>query len=281
MDQCLAKDKNLFQRCTSSLHKTNESLGDRAIQPDQQSQPRRGNVTRVQPVLSVLEISRMASPALSNLSFLQIVDLCDNVELRRDAPDVLYDAKFPEVEQLVPFALTDALRSPIVGLLRPAIIQQLVLENKRSRELGNQEVWNLRLNKDQHRSLDNGRSIGPLVSFNDWVDDHSKRTATLAEICQRWRDTGLFSDVCGPKKWRNEMYAVYADPFAIHDHPNDGDKVAGKELNYVFEMERSACGLFGVITYGVHMSIYEEDIDESGRKSLRVWVPTRALTKPT
>ena len=75
------------------------------------------------------------------------------------------------------------------------------------------------------------------------------------------------------------MYSVYADPFGVHDHP----AIAGHEvgLNYVFEMERSACALFGLVTYGVHMSIYEEIVQDDGQSSLRVWVPTRALTKPT
>lgn len=216
---------------------------------------------------------------MSALSFLQVVDLCDNVDLRRDAPDVLCDAKHAETEQLVPFTLTDALDSPIVGLLRPPIVKQLALENERSKELGSEQVWKLRLNKDEHRTLANGRSIGPCISFNDWVDTPGRRNAALKEICERWRDTALFPDVCGPKKWRGEMYAIYADPFGLHDHPDHNQ--GGKSLNYAFEMERSACALFGVITYGVHMSIYEEDVDEKGQKAVRIWVPTRALTKPT
>ena len=217
----------------------------------------------------------MAPPSLSNLSFLQIVDLCDNVDLRRDSPDVLYDAKYPEHEQLVPFALTAALDSPILGLLRPRVVQQLVLENERSREANAPEVWNIQLNKEEHRLLSNGRSIGPCISFKDWLDSPTKRTAAMAEICQRWRDRELFPDICGPKKWRNEMYPIYADPFGVHDHP-DQVKV-GASLNYVFEMERSACSLFGVITYGVHMTIYV-DVPEVGCK---IWVPKRARTKPT
>ncbi|KAF6745973.1 nudix hydrolase 20 [Ephemerocybe angulata] len=219
------------------------------------------------------------SPALSGLSFLQLVELCDNVDLRRDAPDVLYDARYPEDEQLVPFALTDALDSPVVGLLRPEIVQRLVLENESSRQKNVQELWAIRLDKNTHRSLSNGRSIGPCISFAAWVDSPAKRTAALKELCERWRDSGMFPEVCGPKKWRNEMYAIYADPFGAHDYPDQD--TGGKPLNYVFEMERSACALFGVITYGVHMSIYEEDVDDKGRKSLRIWVPTRALTKPT
>lgn len=75
------------------------------------------------------------------------------------------------------------------------------------------------------------------------------------------------------------MYPIYADPFGVHDHPDHPS--TGKALNYVFEMERSACALFGVITYGVHMNIYEEHVDNDGHRSIKIWVPTRALTKPT
>ena len=78
------------------------------------------------------------------------------------------------------------------------------------------------------------------------------------------------------------MYPVYADPFGIHDHP-DSNGPGGKEanLNYAFEMERSACPLFGIVTYGVHLNIYEETAQTDGTTALRVWVPTRSPTKPT
>ncbi|KAH7919390.1 hypothetical protein BV22DRAFT_1023067, partial [Leucogyrophana mollusca] len=46
--------------------------------------------------------------------------------------------------------------------------------------------------------------------------------------------------------------------------------------NYAFDLERSACALFGVVTYGVHMTIYRDDDD-----GVKIWVPTRALTKQT
>jgi hypothetical protein len=64
----------------------------------------------------------------------------------------------------------------------------------------------------------------------------------MSELCIRWRDTGLFPNVIGPKKWRGEMYPVYANPFGPHDYAGD---TTG---NYKFEMERSACGLFGAVT---------------------------------
>ena len=93
----------------------------------------------------------------------------------------------------------------------------------------------------------------------------------MKELCERWRDTGLFEDAIGPRKWREEMYPVYKNPFWLHDneHADTG--------NYAFEMERSACAVFGVVTYGVHMTIYEDSVEEG----LRIWVPTRAKNKQT
>jgi hypothetical protein len=49
----------------------------------------------------------------------------------------------------------------------------------------------------------------------------------------------------------------------------------------ILKMERSPCALFGVVTYGVHMSIYKEIVQENGQKQLRIWVPTCSFTKPT
>lgn len=212
----------------------------------------------------------------SNLSFLDVVDICDNVHLCRDGSG-LYDTAYHS-EKLVPFRLFESPQSPVIGLLRPVIIEQLKLENERSKQLKITETWALQLEASEYTVSKTGYS-GPSVSFRGWLDTHSKRTAIMKELCERWRDTGLFSDVCGPKKWRAEMYPVYVDPFGLHDHPNHGSDET--QLNYAFEMERSACALFGVVTYGVHMSIYEENLGENGQKQLRIWVPTRAFTKPT
>ncbi|KAF5325389.1 hypothetical protein D9619_009882 [Psilocybe cf. subviscida] len=96
---------------------------------------------------------------------------------------------------------------------------------------------------------------GASVSFRKFLDSPSKPTEAMKKLCERWRDTGLFADVCATGC-------------------EDG-------LNFAFEMERSACALFGLVTYGVHMSIYEQMEEEDGRTCIRVWVPTRALTKPT
>ncbi|TFK31260.1 nudix hydrolase 20 [Crucibulum laeve] len=209
----------------------------------------------------------------ANLSFLDIVDICDNVRIPQSSEGL---SPFDR-EALVPLYLNESVDSPVIGLLRPAIIEQLKLENERNQQLNLPELWNLRLRLPLFRILKSG-ILGPSVSFRDWVDTPSKRTTAMKEVCERWRDTELFEDVCGPKKWRSEMYPIYADPFGVHDYP-DGSADETK-LNYIFEMERSACALFGVITYGVHMNIYEEAEISEG-KELRVWVPTRARTKQT
>jgi len=229
----------------------------------------------------------------SNLSYLDLIDICDNVQIYRLTPEELYDVKYKidaqddknkarHGEHLVPFALNPSPESPIIGLLRPIIVQQLRSENERSRQLDLPEIWVLDLDFDASRSQ--GEEVGPpwRVSFQSWLDTPSKRTAAMREICERWRDTKLFDDVCGPKKWRAELYPIYADPFGVLDHPDGSLQAEGtKPLNFVFEMERSACSLFGVVTYGVHMSIYQEVLGLDGEKSLAVWVPTRARTKPT
>ena len=74
-------------------------------------------------------------------------------------------------------------------------------------------------------------------------------------------------------------HSVYADPFARHDYttPEQWDAPDSSSLNFVFDLERSACALFGIVTYGVHMSAFEESTDGK----LRIWVPTRAKTKQT
>ncbi|KAI9436816.1 NUDIX hydrolase domain-like protein, partial [Russula earlei] len=45
----------------------------------------------------------------------------------------------------------------------------------------------------------------------------------------------------------------------------------------------AACALFGVITYGAHMTVYEQKqgADDGAAACVRVWVPRRSATKPT
>lgn len=195
---------------------------------------------------------------MAALSFLDIVNICDNVHIGRPSPT---PSPF-DSEVLVPLCLTPS--GPVLGLLRPVVLDQLRLENERSHGLGLPAIWDINTIGSEHR---------PSVNFQNWLDTPAKRTAAMKGLCERWRDSSLFEDVCGPKKWRAEMYPIYKDPFGTHDYPAEGDE---QDLNYAFEVERSACALFGFITYGVHLSIYQEM-----ESSIAIWVPTRAITKQT
>lgn len=52
--------------------------------------------------------------------------------------------------------------------------------------------------------------------------------------------------------------------------------IGGTMSNKAFTLERAACAIFGLPTYGVHMTAYEG----SGR-DMKIWVPRRAETKAT
>lgn len=87
--------------------------------------------------------------------------------------------------------------------------------------------------------------------------DAAERSAAVATTLEALRKTGHFKVL---DKWRNELYPVYG---------------RGKEL--LFSVERSASPLFGVVTYGVHLTAYVRDA--SG--GLKIWIPRRARTKQT
>ncbi|KAI6002170.1 NUDIX hydrolase domain-like protein [Pisolithus albus] len=185
-----------------------------------------------------------------NLTFLDLVNACDNFRLpenhRADVPSSSLTQ-----DTLVPWTLSQSLDSPVVGLLKPEIIDLL-------REEGD-KFWIIPDPATVPRSTYR-------VSFHPSIDTPAKRTDRL--------------DISGhhrAKKWRNEMYPVYRNPFGVH---RAHDLKAGDDSddgNYAFEMERSACALFGVITYGVHMTIYQQ----AHGSEMQIWVPTRSRTKQT
>ncbi|KAJ7141559.1 nudix hydrolase 20 [Mycena filopes] len=199
------------------------------------------------------------STQTKSLSYLDIVNLCGNARVGAPPP---IPSKF-DAEVLVPFYLAPTPGSPIIGLLRPQIVELLQTENTRA---GKDAIWDIQPRK---------------ISFAAALDTHAKRSAAMQAMCERWRDTGVLPDIIGPGKWRAELYPVYHDAFGVHDYPSaapeEGD---GLQLNFAFEMERAACALFGLITYGVHMSIYQEVTNAlSGERDLRLWIPTRAKNK--
>ncbi|KAJ7594380.1 nudix hydrolase 20 [Mycena floridula] len=194
------------------------------------------------------------------LSFLDVVNVCDNCRVHKPSP---IPSHFDQ-EILVPLHLSSSSDSVVIGLLRPVVYNELRRDNEHARQSSRPEMW----------GFDTSRASR--AYFLDWLDTPTKRTEAMEELCTRWRDTGLFPDVCGPTKWRSELYPIYKDPFGLHDHATDSDSA-----NFAFEMERSACALFGFVTYGIHASIYKELETEDGHHDFSIWVPTRSRTKQT
>ena len=190
---------------------------------------------------------------MTTLSFLDLVNRCNNFHLPANHGSV-DPTTSTHGDYVVPWSLSQSPDSPVIGLLKPEVIDLLLQEPE--------GVFDI-----PQRATPGSRYR---ISFHPSIDTPSKRTDAMGRLCKRWRDSDtIFQDTIGPRKWRNEMYPVYRNPFGVH--LNDTN-------NYLFEMERSACSLFGVATYGVHMTIYHEDADGS---NLRIWTPTRSRKKQT
>ena len=110
---------------------------------------------------------------------------------------------------------------------------------------------------------DTGRSLTLLTGKTE-----EERSRVVAMTCQALRATEHFKVLKG---WRDELYPVYG--------PN-------REL--LFSIERAASALFGIVTYGCHMTAYtrskrpKSEAEAGGEKEeLKIWVPRRAATKQT
>ncbi|TKA76266.1 hypothetical protein B0A55_01844 [Friedmanniomyces simplex] len=115
----------------------------------------------------------------------------------------------------------------------------------------------------------------------DWKVNDSDRSLTLvtgstekerskivAMTTTALRATGHFKILRG---WRDELYPVY-----------------GPNRDLLFSIERAASALFGIVTYGCHMTAYtrskrpKSEAEVGGdEEELRIWVPRRAATKQT
>ncbi|KAF7305599.1 Thiamine pyrophosphokinase [Mycena chlorophos] len=204
----------------------------------------------------------------ASLSYLDLVNACGNMRVRGKPP---IPSSFDK-EQLAPFYLTPAADSPVIGLLRPEIVDRLDEANQVALRARNTRIFDGIVGAADIPGLSGNTGR---ISFHSSIDTPAKRTLAMKTLCEMWRDTGVYPDIIGPGKWRDERYPVYRDPFGVHDYPSAERE--DDELNFAFEMERAACALFGIVTYGVHMSTYRQ---EPGG-SLKVWIPTRAKTKST
>ncbi|KAF2258486.1 thiamine pyrophosphokinase-related protein-like protein [Lojkania enalia] len=88
-------------------------------------------------------------------------------------------------------------------------------------------------------------------------DTQEERSQRIEHTLLALKETGHFKVL---DKWRNELYAVY-----------------GKNKELLFNVERSASPLFGVVTYGAHLTAYVR----TKEGELKIWVPRRARTKQT
>lgn len=89
----------------------------------------------------------------------------------------------------------------------------------------------------------------------------AQRSAAMASTTAAMRATGAFEVLQG---WRDELYGVY-----------------GERGELLFEMERAATPLFGVVTYGVHMTAFIRSKTDEGVQGMKIWVPRRARNKQT
>jgi hypothetical protein len=193
-------------------------------------------------------------------SFLPVIAVADNFRV------------LEANERLVPWTLTSTSFNAL-GLLRPQIVDLLRADNDNRAGSGLPPSWIFGLDGDRVTRV----SLGP------HLDSASGRSAIMRKLCEGWRDIGLFPEVIGPRKWRSELYALYSDPFGPHlisglvgEDVDAEDELARTCSNYLFSMERTACALFGVVTFGVHMNVYEV---EDGKTLF--WVPRRSKTKQT
>ncbi|KIW11807.1 hypothetical protein PV08_09079 [Exophiala spinifera] len=116
-----------------------------------------------------------------------------------------------------------------------------------------------KLPSSKHWSLDQINRILTFQPRNEEgqpVEALEGRNLILAQYLQGVREQKVFRVLDG---WRSELYPIYGP---------------SKEL--ILSMERSATPLFGVVTYGVHMTGYVQT-----GEGMKIWAPRRALTKPT
>ncbi|QIW96760.1 hypothetical protein AMS68_002278 [Peltaster fructicola] len=87
-------------------------------------------------------------------------------------------------------------------------------------------------------------------------ESEQERSQIVALTVAAMRDTGHFEVLKG---WRDELYPVY-----------------GPNRDLLFSIERSASPLFGILSYGCHLTAYTRS--EAG---IKIWTPRRAATKQT
>lgn len=189
----------------------------------------------------------MAASAAQPRSLLPVVRVCDNVDQSSPPPDQ------------VPFFLSPTSTVPVGHVFRH-VFQQVVADtvNGVLPEFASLASFPTPAGADR-------------LYFADGSAAFQERSAAMAAIAASWRARGLFQDALGG--WRDELYTIYGPEEST---TAGADACWGR--NGAFALERAACALFGVGTFGIHVNGFvEDDIDGT----YRVWVPRRAKTKQT
>lgn len=109
---------------------------------------------------------------------------------------------------------------------------------------------------------DEMKTISPCPKTKDSLGraTASEQSRVIEETLKLAKKDNIFEVLNG---WRNELYPV-----------NQSLSAAGSEI---ISIERSGSPLFGVVTYGIHMTAYVKQQDGS----IKIWVPQRAKSKQT
>jgi hypothetical protein len=167
-------------------------------------------------------------------SLLPIIEAADNFK-----PASLSERKF------VPFYLSLDHTSPldIIGQIAPDVVKRII--EYPAGTFAIQPENNLHT---APHSLEPPSTLSPAntkaIAFDSRLSTPGARSEAIERACLEWRTNGLFAEATGGRQWRNEKYTIYAHPF----------KNIGVGGEIAFLLERSACELFGFVTYVLLLS---------------------------
>lgn len=176
-------------------------------------------------------------------------------------------------EELVPFFVHEGDKKPI-GFLRPAIVQALLKDNETTvKKFKMEPCWKVlsyaprttvtptaktaasssnisSSTESSRRKEDEEGEIIWAICINTWLNEEGKegRTEHFDRLVRGWHQSNQFPEELNG--WREELYPVYGPELT----PEDKDFNPLPGANHVFDIERSACSLFGFVTFGVHMT---------------------------
>ncbi|KAG9125663.1 hypothetical protein FRC07_006699 [Ceratobasidium sp. 392] len=133
-------------------------------------------------------------------------------------------------KNFVPFYLSLDHRSPqdIIGQVALEVFKEILARDSTTLSV---------LPEDYDDSV--SKTYPTAVAFQSHLNTPALRSQALEKLALSLREAGLFADAIGGRKWRNELYTIYVHPF----------KNIGLENNIAFTFERSACELFGFVTW--------------------------------